>query len=67
MIAFVVVKLKIFGLLQHPQNGHLVGFYGQLLSRISFNLADIYRVFEKSFKLLNFTLNGTHFGGVWGQ
>ena len=41
IIAFVVVKLKIFGLIQHQWNGPFVRFFWSLLSQILFNLADI--------------------------
>ena len=42
IIAFAVVKLKIFGLIQHPWNGLFFGvFFGPLLSQILLNLADI--------------------------
>ena len=41
IIVFVVVILKIFGLVQHPWNGPFLGFFCTLLSQILFNLADI--------------------------
>ena len=41
IIAFVIVKLKIFGLIQHSWNDLFLGFFGPLISQILFNLDDI--------------------------
>ena len=40
-MAFQIVKLKYFCLIQHPWNGPFLGVFGPLLPQLLFSLAEI--------------------------
>ena len=65
---YVVVKSKLFLLIQHQWNGSFWGFFGTISPKYCLILLKwselvpnkTNTVFQKSFKISNFGLNGTH-------